>query len=180
MMDAAFDRAISQFETARQKLPAELFGVDVAAYRAALTFRKFTSSHWGGTITMRVENGSETNNSCSRYAAFVRLPPSEGEVSLVLCPQFSTDGADALRTLTILHELVHVVAGPNECRAMAFAAHVEQAATGRFTDGQLLARQWLRGVKLQPALAPAETRRHMGENARSHGHCSRHRAGSAR
>ncbi|CAN7578125.1 hypothetical protein [Devosia sp. LjRoot3] len=134
MVDAAFDRAISQFETARQKLPAELFGVDVAAYRAALTFRKFTSSHWGGTITMRVENGSEANNSCSRYAAFVRLPPSEGEVSLVLCPQFSTDGADALRTLTILHELVHVVAGPNECRAMAFAAHVEQAATGRFTD----------------------------------------------
>lgn len=134
MVDAAFDRAISQFEAARQKLPAELFGVDVAAYRAALTFRKFTSSHWAGTITMRVENGSETNNSCSRYAAFVRLPPSEGEVSLVLCPQFSTDGADALRTLTILHELVHVVAGPNECRAMAFAAHVEQAATGRFTD----------------------------------------------
>lgn len=134
MVDAAFDRAISQFETARQKLPAELFGVDVATYRAALTFRKFTSSHWGGTITMRVENGSETNNSCSRYAAFVRLPPSEGEVSLVLCPQFSTDGADALRTLTVLHELVHVVAGPNECRAMAFAAHVEQAATGRFTD----------------------------------------------
>lgn len=134
VVDAAFDRAISQFETARQKLPAELFGVDIAAYRAALTFRKFTSSHWGGTITMRVENGSETNNSCSRYAAFVRLPPSEGEVSLVLCPQFSTDGADALRTLTILHELVHVVAGPNECRAMAFAAHVEQAATGGFTD----------------------------------------------
>ena len=134
VVDAAFDRAISQFETARQKLPAELFGVDVAAYRAALTFRKFTSSHWGGTITMRVENGSETNNSCSRYAAFVRLPPSDGQVSLVLCPQFSTDGADALRTLTILHELVHVVAGPNECRAMAFAAHVEQAATGRFTD----------------------------------------------
>lgn len=134
MVDAAFDRAISQFETARPSLPKELFGVEVAAYRAALTFRQFTSSRWGGTITMRVENGSETNNSCARFAAFVRLPPRDGQVSLVLCPQFSTPGADALRTLTILHELVHVVAGPNECRAMAFAAHVEQAATGRFTD----------------------------------------------
>ncbi|KRA96592.1 hypothetical protein ASD83_15955 [Devosia sp. Root685] len=133
-VDAAFDRAIAQFEAARLNLPAELFGVDVSAYRAALTFRQFTSRHWGGTVIMRVENGSATNNSCSRFAAFVRLPPSEGQVSLVLCPQFSSDGADTLRTLTILHELVHVVAGPNECRAMAFAAHIEQAATGRFTD----------------------------------------------
>lgn len=134
VVDAAFDRAISQFETARPNLPGELFGVDVAAYRAALTFRQFTSSHWGGTITMRVENGSEANTSCARFAAFVGLPPKEGQVRLVLCPQFSTPGADDLRTLTVLHELVHVVAGPNECRAMAFAAHIEQAATGRFTD----------------------------------------------
>lgn len=134
VVDAAFDRAISQFEAARPSLPAELFGVDVATYRAALTFREFRSSHWGGTVTMHVENGSEANNSCSRFAAFVSLPPSEGKVRLVLCPQFSTPGADALRTLTILHELVHVVAGPDECRAMAFAAHIEQAATGRFTD----------------------------------------------
>lgn len=134
VVDAAFDRAIGQFEMARPTLPAELFGVDVAAYRAALTFREFKSGYWGSTIVMRVENGSEASNSCSRFAAFVSLPPSEGQVRLVLCPQFSTQGADALRTLTILHELVHVVAGPNECRAMAFAAHIEQAATGRFTD----------------------------------------------
>lgn len=132
--DAAFDRAIAQFETARRDLPAELFGVDVSAYRAALTFREFNSGYWGGTIRLRIENGIEASGSCARFAAFVRLPPSEGQISLVLCPQFWTDGADALRTLTILHELVHVVAGPNECRAMAFAAHVEQAATGTFTD----------------------------------------------
>ena len=134
IVDAAFDRAIGQFETARPGLPAELFGVDVAAYRAALTFREFTSRHWGDRVIMRVENGSASDNSCSRFAAFVRLPPSKGRVSLVLCPQFFTPGADALRTLTILHELVHVVAGPDECRAMAFAAHIEQAATGHFTD----------------------------------------------
>ena len=134
MVDAAFDRAIAQFEAARPNLPAELFGVDVSAYRAALTFRQFTSRYWGGTMRLNVESGSAANTSCSRFAAFVRLPPRDGQVSLVLCPQFSSDGADALRTLTILHELVHVVAGPNECRAMAFAAHIEQTATGRFTD----------------------------------------------
>lgn len=133
-VEAAFDRAIAQFEAARPSLPAELFGVDVDAYRAALIFRKFSSSYWGDTVRLFIENGSEAENSCSRFAAFVRLPPSDGQVSLVLCPQFLTPGADALRTLTILHELVHVVAGPNECRAMAFAASVEQAATGTFTD----------------------------------------------
>ena len=46
---------------------------------------------------------------------------------------------DALRTLTILHELVHVVAGPNECRAMAFAARIENLASGHFTD---VSRYW--------------------------------------
>ena len=134
VVDGAFDHAIAQFERALPQLPKRLFGVDVATYRAALTFRKFTGDHWGGTTSLSVENGSEAEASCARYAAFVRLPPSNGRVSLVLCPQFSTPGADALRRLTILHELVHVVAGPDECRAMAFAARVEQAATGSFTD----------------------------------------------
>lgn len=134
MADAAFDRAIDQFEKALPQLPAELFGVDVAAYRDALSLRTFSSRHWGGTIRLKIEQGSETTGSCNRYAAFVRLPPENGRVTLVLCPQFSSAGADALRRLTVLHELVHVVAGPNECRAMAFAAHIEKLATGGFTD----------------------------------------------
>lgn len=133
VIDTAFDSAIAQFETARKNLPAELFGVDVSAYRAALTFRNFDSSYWGGTVNLNVETRSEASNSCSRFAAFVRLPPTDGQVSLIFCPQFSTDGADALRRLTILHEMVHVVAGPDECRAMAFAARIEQEATGSFT-----------------------------------------------
>ena len=54
-------------------------------------------------------------------------------VPLVVCPRFFTPGADELRELTILHEMVHVVAGTNECQAMAFAARVQHAATGRFT-----------------------------------------------
>lgn len=139
MARTAFDRAIDQFEKALPQLPAELFGVDVPAYRDALTFKSFSSRHWGGSIRLGIENSNQTSGSCNRYAAFVRLPPQDGAVTLVLCPQFSSDGADALRTLTVLHELVHVVAGPDECRAMAFAARVEQLATGRFTD---VSRYW--------------------------------------
>ena len=134
VVDTAFSRAVDQFETALPQLPSELFGVDVSAYRDALTLRQFSSSYWGGTIALSVENGSKDNASCARFAAFVRLPPSNGQVSLILCPQFLTEGADALRRLTVLHELVHVVAGPNECRAMAFAAQIEQLATGSFTN----------------------------------------------
>ena len=134
VVDTAFSRAVDQFETALPQLPSELFGVDVSAYRDALTLRQFFSSYWGGTISLRVENGSKDNASCARFAAFVRLPPSNGHVSLILCPQFRTEGADALRRLTVLHELVHVVAGPDECRAMAFAAQIEQLAGGRVTN----------------------------------------------
>ena len=134
VVDTAFSRAVDQFETALPQLPAELFGVDVSAYRDALTLRQFSSSYWGGTISLRVENGSKDNASCARFAAFVRLPPSNGQVSLILCPQFRTEGADALRRITVLHELVHVVAGPDECRAMAFAAQIEQLAGGRVTN----------------------------------------------
>lgn len=136
VVDTAFNRAIAQLEDALPQLPAELFEVDIAAYRGALTFRKFASRYWGGTVSLQVVEANGEETSCNRFAAFVRLPPQAGSVSLVLCPQFMTEGADALRTLTILHEMVHVVAGPDECRAMAFAARVEYAATGRFTDVQ--------------------------------------------
>ena len=132
VVDTAFDRAIAQFERALPKLPSELFDVDVATYRDALTLRNFSSRYWGETVQLKIREGS-ADASCNRFAAFVRYPPENGAMSLILCPQFSTEGADGLRSLTILHELVHVVAGPDECRAMAFAAHIEQLATGTFT-----------------------------------------------
>lgn len=134
VIGTAFDRAIQQVEAALPHLPSELFGVDIAAYRDALTLRTFSSPHWGGTTRLAVVSESGATGSCERYAAFVRLPPENGQVTLTLCPQFLSPGADALRTLTVLHEMVHVVAGPNECRAMAFAARIEKLATGAFTD----------------------------------------------
>jgi hypothetical protein len=133
VVDSAFSNAIDQFERAMPRLPDTLFGVDVPAYRDALTLRRFSSPHWGSTVELRVVRDGRGEQSCTRYAAFVRLPPSNGKLTLVLCPQFDTKGADALRTLTVLHEMVHVVAGKDECRAMAFAARIEFLATGAFT-----------------------------------------------
>jgi hypothetical protein len=133
MLDRALDAAIDTFETALPRLDAGALGVDLSAYRDAMTLRRFDSAKWGGTITLDIVIPDAPDGSCSRFAAFVRIPPENGAVRLVLCPQFFSEGADALRELTMLHEMVHVVAGPDECQAMAFAAAVEQAAKGRFT-----------------------------------------------
>lgn len=132
-LNRALDAAIAMFETARPALGATELGVDVAAYRDALTLQRFDSDHWGGPVTVELVIRATASGSCGQFAAFARIPPKNGTVSLVLCPEFFTDGADDLRRLTILHEMVHVVAGADECRAMAFAARIEQAATGAFT-----------------------------------------------
>ena len=132
-LDVAIDRAVDTFERALPKLSATEFGVDVAAYRDALTLQQFSSRHWGGSVSVDLVQRDGATGSCGRFAAFVRVPPENGVVPLVLCPQFFTAGADGLRELTILHEMVHVVAGTNECQAMAFAAKVEMAAKRRFT-----------------------------------------------
>ena len=133
LLDDALDAAIATFEAALPRLSADEIGVDVAAYRDALTLQRFSSAHWGGTVTVDFVLREAREGSGTRFAAFVRIPPEQGTAQLVLCPQFFTTGADALRELTILHEMVHVVAGPDECQAMAFAARVEQASSGRFT-----------------------------------------------
>lgn len=132
-LEAAFDAAVATFERALPKLSASEFGVDVAAYRDALTLQRFSSAVWGGEVTAATTIRDAATGSCSRYAAFVRIPPENGAIDLVLCPQFFRDGTDALRELTILHEMVHIVAGRDECQAMAFAARVEMAAKSNFT-----------------------------------------------
>jgi len=128
----AYNDAISAFEKARPQLGTERFGVDIAAYGDALTLGRFSSAQWGGNMIVALETGG-TGSGCARFAAYVPLPPRDGVVPLVICQQFSQEGTAALRRLTILHEMVHVVAGADECRAMAFAAQVELLATGSFT-----------------------------------------------
>lgn len=132
-VNAAFNDAIEMLHRAMPGLGPEAHGVDVAAYRDALTSGRFSSRHWGGDIALDLVESSAPEGSCARFAAYVSLPPQQGNVRLTVCPQFSAEGTPALRRLTVLHEMVHVVAGPDECRAMAFAAQIEQLATGSFT-----------------------------------------------
>ncbi len=132
-IDAAFKNAIAAFERAAPQLGVESAGVDVAAYGNALRSRSFDSGFWGGSIRLDVVKRDTDEGSCSRFAAYVRIPPENGVIRLVICPEFVDQGNDGLRALTILHEMVHVVAGPDECRAMAFAARVEFIATGQYT-----------------------------------------------
>lgn len=132
-LERAWRDAIDSFETALPALGGNAWDVEVSAYRDALTLQRFTARHWGQKVQLATEIRAKATGSCGRYAAFVRLPPEQGKLTMVFCPQFFLPGADDLRSLTILHEMVHVVAGSNECRAMAFAASIEAAAKGRHT-----------------------------------------------
>jgi hypothetical protein len=132
VVDDAFLSAFETFEAAHRGLGAALFDVDTAAYRDALSLQTYSSPFWGEALRLDIVRGA-AEGACAQFAAYVSLPPQAGAVPLVVCPQFVNSGTPALRTLTVLHEVVHAVAGPDECRAMAFAAHVEQRATGRFT-----------------------------------------------
>ena len=133
LLEQALAAAQATFARAMPQLEPLPLGVDTIAYGAALRGRAFQSAQWDGPVALVTEIRRAATGSCSRFAAFVVTPPENGAIRLVLCPQFFTPGRDDLRELTLLHELVHVVAGPDECRAMGFAALVEQAARGSFT-----------------------------------------------
>lgn len=133
LLDQALDSARAQFDQAVPHLEATVFGVDIAAYAKALALQAFTGGAWDGSVRVALTIRTEATGSCADFAAFVRMPPEDGVVPLVLCPQFFAPGADRLRALTILHEMVHAVAGRDECQAMAFAARIEMLASGHFT-----------------------------------------------
>lgn len=133
LLERAHANALASFEQARRSLGPMLFEVELDAYGDALARQRFNSAYWGGRIAVDFLIRDNAEGACARFAAFVRLPPEDGRLALVFCPQFFSPDADGLRRLTVLHEMVHVVAGPDECRAMAFAAAIEQAAHGHFT-----------------------------------------------
>lgn len=132
MLDNAVAGATRTFEQAMGKLGAVTDGVDTAAYRDALKRHRFYSGQWGMELDVNFLIKSAEDRRCESFAAYVIPAIDSGAVNVVLCPKFFSSGAGALRETTILHEMVHVVAGTDECRAMAYTAQVQFIATGRF------------------------------------------------
>ncbi|MGV8951562.1 MAG: hypothetical protein ACOH2M_10710, partial [Cypionkella sp.] len=93
---------------------------------------RFASRTSGTTLDVRVARNDSELGLCAGFAAYVTPAIEQGAMVLTICPQFFLPGADALRETTVLHEMVHVVAGPDECRAMAYTAQIQMLATGRF------------------------------------------------
>jgi hypothetical protein len=131
-LDAAIAAASKTFDRARPALGPMAAGVDTAAYRAALSKRRFYSTRFHAELALRYVTMRDGAGRCPQFAAYVVPAPDNGVVTIHLCPEFFRSGADGLRETTILHELVHVVAGPDECQAMAFTAQVQLLATGTF------------------------------------------------
>lgn len=126
LLDRALQSARQSFERAASQLGASIMGVDTAAYGEAIRHRRV------GSRAIHFVIQETANGSCARFAAYVGKVEGSDDAYLFLCPQFFSPGADALRETTILHELVHVIAGPDECRAMSYTAHLQMLAAGVF------------------------------------------------
>lgn len=132
LIETALRAAARTFERALPRLDAVTMGVPVQEYRDALVQRRFASSLWGTALDVQLVSNESEQGLCAGFAAYVTPAIQQGAVSLVICPRFFSPGADALRETTILHEMVHVVAGTDECQAMAFTARIQKLATGSF------------------------------------------------
>jgi hypothetical protein len=132
LIDDALRSAVRTFERAAGQLEAVSMGVSKAEYGDALTARRFASTQWGATLDVRIASNDSERGLCAGFAAYVTPAIEQGAVVLTICPRFMLPGADALRETTVLHEMVHVVAGPDECRAMAYTAQIQVLATGTF------------------------------------------------
>lgn len=132
VIEQALQAAARTFARALPRLDAVTMGVPTLDYHDALTQRRFASSLWDRVLDVDVVVKDNGRALCAGFAAYVTPAIEQGAVTLTICPQFFSPGADALRETTILHEMVHVVAGPDECRAMAFTASVQVLAEGAY------------------------------------------------
>lgn len=132
LLDRALADAVQTFAKAQGALGSSSMGVPTAAYAQALRQLRFVPSSGSGEVQVAFQAQGEGDKACTRFAAYVIPNPAADTITINLCPQFFDSGTDALRQTTILHEMVHVVAGPGECMAMAYTAQLQFLATGAF------------------------------------------------
>ncbi len=132
LIEDALAAAAQTFGQVSGALGDTSMGVPTSEYRNALTRLRFASSVWGETLAVQISVAENGRGLCAGFAAYVTPAITQGAVVLTICPQFFSAGADALRETTILHEMVHVVAGTDECRAMAYTAQVQSLASGSY------------------------------------------------
>lgn len=139
LLDQAIADATRTFEHALPQLGATMMGVDTKAYGDALKARRFHSARTGSARDVIFVIEDSEKGSCAKFAAYVAGVANSDAAHMFLCPQFFTPGADLLRETTILHEMVHVVTGTDECQAMAYTAQIQMLARGSFVP---VARYW--------------------------------------
>jgi hypothetical protein len=139
LLDKAIADATLTFERALPQLGTTTLGVDTSAYRDALKARRFHSARTGNARDVIFVIEDSNKGSCAKFAAYVAPVANSEAAHMFLCPQFFTPGADLLRETTILHEMVHVVTGTDECQAMAYTAQVQMLANGSFVP---VAKYW--------------------------------------
>jgi hypothetical protein len=153
LLDRALAGATQIFAKAQDALGASSMGVSTQAYGQALVRQRFRPPGQDAAMTVLFKREDGADPGCARFAAYVIPAPQQRTATIYLCPQFFQSGTDELRTTTILHEMVHVVAGPDECLAMAYTAGVQLLATGRF---QPVADYWRQsGCASSPYRLPA-------------------------
>ncbi|HWU17464.1 MAG TPA: hypothetical protein VN155_07250 [Devosia sp.] len=139
LLDKAIAGATRTFERALPQMGVTTMGVDNSAYADALKSRRFHSARTGNARDVIFVIEETSKGSCAKFAAYVAPVANSEAAHMFLCPQFFTQGADLLRETTILHEMVHVVTGTDECQAMAYTAHVQMLATGSYVP---VAKYW--------------------------------------
>lgn len=100
------------------------WNIDPEIYRSALNQGEFYAPYWSKSVKVKYVIGTNDTPLCDTSKAYVEheeLNSRELVSTLVVCPGFFTYPHMQYQAETILHELVHVVTGPDECRAFAYA-----------------------------------------------------------
>jgi hypothetical protein len=139
LLDKAIAGATRTFERALPQMGAITMGVDNSAYADALKARRFSLRPHRQCTRRHLRDRGQQQRLMRQIRRLCRPVANSDAAHLFVCPQFFTPGADLLRETTILHEMVHVVNGTDECQAMAYTAHVQMLATGSYVP---VAKYW--------------------------------------